>query len=132
EAERRYFSPREVGGPHAAQIIQSGPDRELKGIREVYFAAILKARKRVWIASPYFVPDTGLRDALRLAGHLGVDVRFLGQNHPDKWVAQFATRYHWAQILDAGVKVYQYTKGMLHSKVVLVDGEWASVGTANF
>jgi cardiolipin synthase len=121
-----------VDGPYRAQIVDSGPDRDLKAIREVYFAAILKARKRVWIASPYFVPDNGLRDALRLAGHLGIDVRFLGQNHPDKWMPLFAARYYWSEVLASGVKVYQYTKGMLHSKVVLVDGEWASVGTANF
>jgi cardiolipin synthase len=128
----KYYQPVRVDGPYPAQIIESGPDRDAKGIREIYFAAVLKARKRVWIASPYFVPDAGLRDALRLAGHLGVDVRFLGQNHPDKWLAQFAARYHWGQVLAAGVKVYQYTKGMMHSKVVLVDGQWASVGTANF
>jgi cardiolipin synthase len=138
DAGAQYFQPRRVEGEgegeghFPAQIIESGPDREAKGIREIYFAAVLKARKRVWIASPYFVPDAGLRDALRLAGHLGIDVRFLGQHHPDKWLAQFAARYHWARVLGAGVKVYQYTKGMMHSKVVLVDGQWASVGTANF
>jgi cardiolipin synthase A/B len=131
ESDRLYFQPKLSDGPHPAQIIESGPDRDVKGIREVYFAAILKARKRVWIASPYFVPDSGLRDALRLAGQLGVDVRFLGQNHPDKWLAQFAARYYWSEILPAGVKVYQYTKGMMHAKVVMVDGIWASVGTAN-
>jgi cardiolipin synthase len=130
--DKCYFPPTTADGPYPAQIVESGPDRDVKAIREVYFAAILKARKRVWIASPYFVPDSGLRDALRLAGNLGIDVRFLGQFHPDKWLPLFAARYYWNQVLSSGVKVYQYTKGMLHSKVVLVDGEWASVGTANF
>src|SRR5262249_44701573 len=51
--------------------------------------------------------------------------------YPDKWLPYFAGRYYWREVLDAGVKVYQYTKGMMHSKVVLMDGEWASVGTAN-
>jgi cardiolipin synthase A/B len=130
-ADKLYFQPQPVEGPFPLQIIDSGPDRDIKGIREIYFTAILKARKRVWIASPYFVPDSGLLDALRLAGRLGLDVRFLGQNHPDKWLPQFAARYYWSQVLPAGVKVYQYTKGMLHSKVVMVDGIWASVGSAN-
>jgi cardiolipin synthase len=116
---------------YTLQVIPSGPDMELKSIREVYFAAVLRARKRVWIASPYFVPDAGLRDALCLAGYLGIDVRLLCQHHPDKWIPLYAGRYYWSDVLDAGVKVYQYTKGMMHSKVVLVDGEWASVGTAN-
>jgi cardiolipin synthase len=113
------------------QVIQSGPDQELKGIRELYFAAIQRARKRLWIASPYYVPDAGLRDALCLAGYLGVDVRLLCQFDPDKWIPYFAARYYWSDILEAGVKVYQYTRGMMHSKVVLVDGRWASVGSAN-
>lgn len=126
-----YFPPVAADGPCDVQVVPSGPDQEMKSIREVYFAAILKARRRLWIASPYFVPDAGLLDALCLAAYLGVDVRLLCQYHPDKWIPLFAARYYWSQVLDAGVKVYQYTLGMLHSKVVLVDGEWASVGTAN-
>jgi cardiolipin synthase len=55
----------------------------------------------------------------------------LCQHHPDHWLALFAARYYWSQVLPSGVKVYQYTKGMLHSKVVMVDGVWASVGSAN-
>jgi cardiolipin synthase len=131
EPGRSYFQTGPGKGEESVQVVESGPDRDLKPIREVYFAAILSARKRLWIASPYFVPDAGLRDALRLAGHLGVDVRLLGQFHPDKWIPLYAARYYWAEMLEAGVKVYQYTRGMLHSKVMLVDGRWASVGTAN-
>jgi cardiolipin synthase len=126
-----YFPPAVASGPHPVQVIPSGPDMELKSIRQIYFAAVLRARRRLWIASPYFVPDGGLRDALCLAGYLGIDVRLLCQFHPDKWIPFFAGRYYWADVLQAGVKVYQYVHGMMHSKVVLVDGEWASVGTAN-
>jgi len=131
EKSKVYLAGEENSGPFPVQVIDSGPDRDLKGIREIYFAAIIRARRRVWIASPYFVPDAGLLDALRLAGYLGLDVRFLGQFYPDKWVPQFAARFYWDEVLNAGVKVYQYSKGMMHSKVVLVDDDWASVGTAN-
>ena len=131
DSEQAYYHPTSGGGPYLAQVIDSGPDRELKGIREIYFAAILNARRRVWIASPYFVPDAGLRDALRHAGYLGLDVRLLCQFRPDKWIPQYAAQYYWGEMLEAGVKVYQYTRGMMHSKVVLVDDDWASVGTAN-
>jgi len=126
-----YFPESEAKGDHQVQVIHSGPEQEPNSIREIYFAATQRARQRLWIASPYYVPDAGLRDALCLAGYLGLDVRLLCQYHPDKWVPFFAGRYYWGDVLDAGVKVYQYTKGMMHSKLVLVDGEWASVGTAN-
>jgi cardiolipin synthase len=122
-------APRATLSP--AQIISSGPDQELKSIREVYFAAIGRSRQRLWIATPYFVPDAGLRDALCLAGYLGVDVRILFQYHPDKWIPLFAGRSYLDEMLAAGVQVYEYTKGMMHSKVMLVDGAWASVGSAN-
>lgn len=126
-----YFETAPAEGQYAVQVIDSGPDRDLKGIREIYFAAILKARRRLWIASPYFVPDSGILDALRLAAYMGVDVRFLGQFKPDKWLPQLAAQYYWAKMLDVGVKVYQYSRGMMHSKVVIVDDDWASVGSAN-
>jgi cardiolipin synthase len=126
-----YFPKPQQAGSFALQVIQSGPDQEMKSIREIYFAAILRARRRVWIATPYFVPDAGLLDALCLAGFLGVDVRILCQYHPDKWIPFFAGRYYYANVLDAGVQVYQYTKGMMHAKVMIADDDWASVGSAN-
>jgi cardiolipin synthase A/B len=126
-----YFPSVGAAGSALAQVVASGPDADFKAIRETYVAAILRARERVWIASPYFVPDAGLRDALLLAARSGVDVRFLGLYRPDKWLPFLAARYHWTDMLAAGVKVYQYARGMMHSKYVLVDGEWASVGSAN-
>jgi cardiolipin synthase len=125
------FPPLAGVGSSPVQVIHSGPDQELKSVREMYYAAISRARQRLWIASPYFVPDAGLHDALCLAGYAGVDVRLLCQFRPDKWIPYFAARYYWGDMLDAGVKVYQYSKGMMHAKVLLVDGKWASVGTAN-
>jgi cardiolipin synthase len=127
-----YFPKWEtLPGKSMVQVVHSGPDADYKAIRETYFAGILNARQRVWIASPYFVPDAGLRDALCLAARSGIDVRFLGLFRPDKWIPFLAARFYWTDMLAAGVKVYQYTPGMMHAKYVLVDGEWASVGSAN-
>jgi cardiolipin synthase len=126
-----YFPRYPAPGATLAQVVASGPDADFKAIRETYVAAILRARERVWIASPYFVPDAGFREALLLAAYSGVDVRLLGLFRPDKWLPFLAARYYWTDMLAAGVKVYQYTRGMMHSKFVLVDGEWASVGSAN-
>jgi cardiolipin synthase len=119
-------------GPAAVQVAWSGPDQDIKTIREVYFAAIMRARQRVWLATPYFVPDAGLFDALCLAARLGRDVRVLCPFRPDKWLPHLAGRYNWAQLLDAGGKVYQYTNGFMHSKVLMIDDVWSSVGSPNF
>lgn len=127
------YTPGHPGAPGTvlAQVVASGPDAEHKAIRDTYVSAVLRARERVWIASPYFVPDAGFRDALVLAARSGVDVRYLGLYRPDKWLPFLAARYYWTDMLAAGVKVYQYRRGMMHSKFMLADREWASVGSAN-
>jgi cardiolipin synthase len=126
-----YFPPLEAAGPSAVQVVESGPDQPVNSIREIYFAAILSARKRLWIASPYFVPDAGILDALRLARYREVDVRLLCLLKPDHFLSFWASRYYWADLLAYGVPVYQYARGMMHSKLLLVDGRWAMVGSAN-
>jgi cardiolipin synthase A/B len=129
--EPEYYSPLENVGDVNAQVISSGPDMEFRAIREMYFAAMLKARKRLWITSPYYVPDQGIRDVLCLAALSGVDVRLLLPKTPDHLMPYFAGRYYLPDLLTCGVKVYRFTRGFIHSKVVLADGQWASVGTAN-
>ncbi len=126
-----YFPEPLPCGPSAVQVASSGPDQEVNTIREIYFAAILAARERLWIASPYLIPDAGLFDALRLARHRGVDVSVLSLARPDHYISYYAGRYFSAELLAMGVKVYQYQKGMMHSKLMLVDGRWAMVGSAN-
>lgn len=119
-------------GADAVQIAWSGPDQETKAIREVYFAAVMRARARVWIATPYFVPDAPLADALALAARSGRDVRLVVPFRPDLWITLMASRFLWQHLLAAGVRIFQYTPGFLHAKLVTVDGEWASVGSVNF
>ncbi len=126
-----YFPDLASTGEAVVQVVESGPDQERNSIREIYFAAILAAEKRLWIASPYFVPDSGLLDALRLARYRGVDVKLLCLMRPDHFLSFYASRYYWADMLAAGAEVYQYAKGMMHSKIVLVDTSWAMVGSAN-
>lgn len=127
-----YFPPQRSAGHGRVQVAWSGPDQDRKTIREVYFAAIMRARKRVWLATPYFVPDASLLDALCLAARSGRDVRVVCPFRPDKWVPHLASRYYWGDLLQAGGKVYQYTTGFYHTKLLLVDDAWASIGTPNF
>ena len=127
-----YFPELPPAGEAVVQVVESGPDQEVKTIRELMFAAILSARERVLITSPYFVPDGGLLDALRLARLRGVDVSLLTVLRPDHWIAYLAARYFWGELLGAGVRIYQYRRGMMHAKVLTVDGRWGLVGSANF
>jgi cardiolipin synthase len=126
-----YFPEVPPAGTAVVQVVESGPDQEVKSIREIFFAAITSARQRIWIASPYFVPDSGIFDALRLARYRGVDVRILSLLKPDHYIPFYAAHYYWPEVLSFGVKVYQYAKGMMHSKIVMVDDDWAFVGSAN-
>ncbi len=126
-----YFPSPQSCGTADVQVAASGPDQEVNTIREMYFAAILSAKKRLLISSPYLIPDAGLFDALRLARFRGVDVRVLSLYKPDHYISYYAGRYFSAALLAMGVKVYQYRKGMMHAKLMMVDGRWAMVGSAN-
>jgi cardiolipin synthase len=126
-----YFPDLPAAGAAAVQVVESGPDQEPNSIRELFFAAILSAQHRLWIASPYFVPDAGLLDALRLARYRGVDVRLLSLLKPDHFLSFYAGRYYWTELIGLGARVYQYARGMMHAKILMTDGKWALVGSPN-
>ena len=127
-----YFPEPTAAGDDVVQVIASGPDQTVNATRTLFFAALLNARKRIRIASPYFIPDAGLLDALHLARLRGVEVELLGLMRPDHFLSFHATRYYWSDMLDAGARIYEYARGMMHAKVLLVDGRWALAGSANF
>ncbi|OCA84252.1 cardiolipin synthase [Bacillus sp. FJAT-27225] len=116
------------GGVH---LIAGGPDNEYTTIKNMLFSMITAAEKSVWIASPYFIPDEDIFSALKIAALSGIDVRILMPNKPDKWIVFHASRSYFPDMLEAGVKIYEYTRGFMHSKIVIVDGELASIGTSN-
>ncbi|MGL5479153.1 MAG: phospholipase D-like domain-containing protein, partial [Clostridium sp.] len=82
--------------------------------------------------TPYLIIDNELVTALTLASKNGVDVRIVTPHIEDKWYAHIVTRAYYAQLIEAGVKIYEYTPGFIHSKVVVADDEIATVGTINF
>jgi cardiolipin synthase len=126
-----YFPDLAAAGDAVVQVAAAGPDQAVNCIREIYFMGMAGARQRLWIASPYFVPDQGLLDALRLACYRGADVKLLTIQRPDHYLSFYAGRYYFSELLDMGVRVHLYHKGMMHSKFMLVDGGWALVGSAN-
>lgn len=130
-SEDKYAPTQPSVGEVCVQIADSGPDQEVNTIREIYFMAIVSARRRLWIASPYLVPDNGLFDALRAARYRGVDVRILTLLRPDHYISYYAGLYYAGELLPYGVKIYLYRKGMMHSKIMIADDCWGMVGSAN-
>lgn len=90
------------------------------------------AKQRLWIASPYFVPDEQFISALQLAALRGADVRILIPEKADNPLVQYSAWSYLEALQKAGIKVYRYTKGFMHHKVVVVDDAYGTVGTANF
>lgn len=127
----RYFPIIPQKGTAAIQIISSGPDTEWEVIKNNYLHLIANAKKYVYIQSPYFIPDESFFDAIRIAALSGIDVRIMIPNKPDHLFVYWATYSYVGPLVEAGAKVYQYEKGFIHAKMIVVDDEIASVGTAN-
>jgi len=115
-----------------AQIITGGPNDEHTGIANVFFRAIANAHRCVYIQTPYFLPPEALLKALETAAQSGVDVRVIIPRHSDSHLLNFATYSYIFQCLRAGIKIYMYEKGMLHSKNLIVDDDIVITGSANF
>ena len=113
-------------------VIASGPADEMETASLMYTQAIHSATRRIWIASPYFVPDDAIVQALQLAGLRGVDVRILIPEKADSTLVTLAAYSFFTKVKAAGVKIYRYQDGFLHGKVMLIDDNVATVGTANF
>jgi cardiolipin synthase len=113
-------------------IVPSGPADDLETAALMFVHAINSAKERIWIASPYFVPDEGVMAALQLAGLRGVDVRILIPDKPDHMLVYLAAFSYFDDAGSTGVKFYRYTDGFLHQKTMLIDHAAATIGTANF
>lgn len=113
------------------QIIPSGPDVPGDFLYDCILSAIFEARKRLWVVTPYFVPDETLTKALQIAAHRGVDVRVIVPARSNHRLADLAGRQAMRDIQEAGCRVLFYNDGMLHAKVMLVDSDLAVIGSAN-
>jgi cardiolipin synthase len=118
-------------GAHTVQIIASGPDENKNAIHKLYFSAIAAARERVLLTSPYFVPDESIFNALTAAALRGADVRVLVPADNDTRLVGAASRSYYPDLIDMGVRIFEYGPPMLHAKTLVVDDLVAVVGTAN-
>jgi len=119
------------GATATAIAIPSGPADDVSTCLLLFLAAITAAQHRLWIASPYFVPDEALYDALQLAALRGVDVRIMLPSKPDHLLVYLSSFSFLESAERVGVKFYRYQAGFLHQKVMVIDDDLAAVGTAN-
>lgn len=115
-----------------ALVLQSGPADEHETASLFFTQALNLARKRIWIATPYFIPDEATMVALRLALLKGLDVRILTPELNDNWFVRNASNVYLEELVAMGARTYFYEKGFMHQKVMLVDDLLAMVGTVNF
>jgi cardiolipin synthase len=129
--DKSLFPPHHCQGNEQVQVLASGPDQDWDAIQEMCFGALTVAKRRVWLTTPYFIPDPSIYEALKTAAVSGVDVRIIIPYKSDSTLVHLASLSYVEELLEAGVRFYQYRKGFIHAKVMIVDELLASVGTAN-
>ncbi|HHV71424.1 MAG TPA: cardiolipin synthase [Clostridia bacterium] len=119
-------------GRQLIKIVPSGPDLKWKSILQAYFVILTSAKNYIYLTSPYLIPDESILMALKTAAASGVDVRIIIPGKPDKKIVYYASLSYLEELMEAGVKIYFYNKGFIHTKTLIVDGVVCSIGTANF
>jgi len=124
--------PKSISNPIGMQMVTGGPTSQWVNMAFVFQKAIDSARKCVYIQTPYFLPSDSLLKALQVAALSKVDVRLMIPRKPDSILLRYASYSYVKQCLTAGIKIYFYEPGMLHSKVVVVDDDFVTTGSTNF
>jgi cardiolipin synthase len=129
---RDYFRPFTDDPGIPVQISASGPDSDWDSIAQAFFTAITCARREITIVTPYLMPTPSLLTALKTAALGGIDVKIVIPGKSDALLPKWVSNSYIDELLEAGVRIFFYQKGFIHSKILLVDGSFVSVGTANF
>jgi cardiolipin synthase len=128
----RQFPKAAPSGEVLSQAVAASRTDQSSMAKLLVYMAIQAARERVWIENAYFVPDQQIRESLVRAAERGVDVKVIVPGeHIDIPAIRMASRYHYGDLLDGGVEIYEYLPAMLHTKVMVVDGIWSTIGSIN-
>lgn len=128
----KYFPIREIGnGNQYVQIAASGPDSDSATIHHSMLQTINVAKKELLITTPYFIPGESIEDAICISAQSGVKVKLLVPEKSDNILVDLASSYYYKRLLQAGVEIYRYTKGFVHSKTLIADQTISVIGTAN-
>ncbi|MGE0173550.1 MAG: cardiolipin synthase [Oligoflexales bacterium] len=130
--QRKVLGGSPSTSPTPVQVVSFGPNDETQIGLLLFLQIINIAKERLWIASPYFVPDSTLEQHLELAAVRGVDVRILIPSTSDHHFVHWVTMGYAKKLVQKGIKVFCYQKGFMHQKIILVDNELTVLGTSNF
>ncbi len=133
-SDRKYYPahPAEMqAGGALAQIVTSGPVTPYPEIMQGYVRIIQSAERYIYLETPYFLPTEPVLFALKTAAVAGIDVRLICPNRSDAWFTEWASRSYFREAVEAGVKVYLYTAGFIHSKMMVCDDSLSTCGSTN-
>ena len=123
--------PLPAPGGAPAQVIGTGPTVRYSAMPEMFESLMFAARRELVVTTPYYVPDESLQNALCTTAYRGVDTTIVFPARNDSWIVGAASRSYYADLLAAGVKIYEYEGGLLHTKSLTLDGEVTLIGSAN-
>jgi cardiolipin synthase len=128
-----YYPRHKMAGRLEVQSILSSPETGSSTVRIMYYLSIVCARKNIYIANPYFIPNDQAIDILLAARQRGVDVKIMVSGiYNDNMIARYNSTRLYGRLLEGGVEIYEYNRTMLHHKTMVCDGMWSTVGTTNF
>jgi len=125
-------SSKKIYGDAYIQVVPSGPDIEGDALFETLISAIHTATERIWIVTPYFIPDESLLRALRIAKHKGLDIKLITPKESDHIIADLSRSSYMRELQENGIDLVLYKKGMLHAKAILFDSSSVMIGSVNF
>lgn len=126
-----YFGSYKDAGEHIMQIVASGPDIREKAMQKAFFLTISTAKKSIYLTTPYFIPDEAMYLALQFAALRGLDVKILVPHKSDHLLVLLAGRSYYDELLMSGAEIYEYSAGILHAKMLIIDGQITIIGSAN-
>ena len=129
---RAALPAKKVCGDTFIQVVPSGPDIEGDALFEALISAIHNAAKRIWIVTPYFIPDESLVRALKIAKHKGLDIRLITPKQSDHFIADLSRSSYMRELAENGIELVLYTGKMLHAKAILFDDSSVMIGSVNF
>lgn len=127
----KYYPTPTKAGRSLVQVLDSGPDTQFRSLHQTICFAIHSARESILLTTPYFVPDEAMLSALTVAALRGIKTMLLFPSKSDAPLVQLASHSFYEELLQAGVSIYEYQPKILHAKLLVIDGKWSILGSAN-